>query len=372
MSFITDEVQFPALVITVIIGYQITISFFNQYFKYKRENLKLNKILLAYSLFFGFAMAGLVVRIIKMHFLPISITDGFLTMITDLFFAIGVIFFLIVISTKEFNKVGNRLIPRILLILNILFIALYFVYNPFNFAIPYYMIFVLSGFIYLIIFQNKLIKIANENIKKRLRLILIGEIFLLVGLLIGGEGSRAFFRFNEELLILITLPLNILSLLLIFIGNYNFPAFYELDWTKHLLKFSIIDYKRVKEVYSHNFREELINPDGMTDKRASLVSHALVGLEELVSEVSEINVKTSIVKKGNMIIFFEYNENEKLPLIYTLFTDNEMASHMYLLKTLKSQFQGWFKELLSEYDFFIGLESDLFTSFDFIIKNLVS
>ena len=372
MSFITDEVQFPALVITVIIGFQITFSFFSQYIKYKRENIKLNKILLAYSLFFGFAMVGLISRIIKNNFPPILITNELLTQMTDLFFGIGVISFLITISTKEINRVGNLNIPRILIILNIFFITLSFVYDPFKFAIPYYMVFVLLGFIYLIIFQNKLIKIASENIKKRLRLILIGEIFLLIGLLVGGEGSRSFLRFNEEILILITIPINILSLLLIFLGNYNFPAFLELDWTRHLIKFSIIDYKRVKEIYAYDFKNKDIKPNDTKDTQVNLISQALVGLEDLVSEVSEISVKTSIVKKGDTIIFFEYSDNENLPLIYTLFTDNEMASHKYLLKSLEGQFQGWFREILTEYNFIVELESELFTSFDLIIKNLVS
>lgn len=63
------EFYIPALIISVIIGYQISIYFLYQYNKYKNENIDLNAILLAYGILFGLTLSGFLIRVINLYWI---------------------------------------------------------------------------------------------------------------------------------------------------------------------------------------------------------------------------------------------------------------------------------------------------------------
>ena len=59
----------PFIFLAIIIGYQLSIYFFYQYYKFKNEKLHLNKILISYSSLFGFGITGILLRNINKFYI---------------------------------------------------------------------------------------------------------------------------------------------------------------------------------------------------------------------------------------------------------------------------------------------------------------
>ena len=72
-----------------------------------------------------------------------------------------------------------------------------------------------------------------------------------------------------------------------------------------------------------------------------------------------------------MTFMLEYSSEFSNPLVYVLVVSGENESLKYFLKTVKEQFQGFFKEILMKLNEFKAEEKKLFTSFDIIINNLI-
>ena len=172
MSFIQDEIILPVSVVSLIAGFQLAIFFLFQYLKMKDEDIGLNKILLAYALFFAFAISGALSRVLNTYFFQEISINKILTQLSFVFYVLSIDSFLLIISTKSFHQISGPFIPRLIVILTIIPLIFVFIIDGFVES-PYIMIIVLIGFIYLLFFQYKLINLSTGNIKNRLMMILI-------------------------------------------------------------------------------------------------------------------------------------------------------------------------------------------------------
>ncbi len=371
MSFIQDEIILPFSVISLVAGYQLAVFFLYQYFKLKDENIELNKILLAYALFFLFAISGALLRVLSNYFLlEISYKD-ILLYLSFIVFILAPNSFLLIVSTKPFHQVSDPRIPRIIILITIISLILTIIISSFV-EFPYILLFVLLGYAYLLFFQYKLIKLSTGRIKRRLKLILIGEVILSVAILIGNNEFRTIFLVEyKEILLLISMPFVMLSLLIIYFGVYKFPVFLEFDWKKKIIHFFVIKENPIEKIYSFDFKTVLDNSNSY--QFTEVMSRVIVGVEDIVSEITYIkDVKTNIIKKGDITFVLEYSSKFSEPLIFVLVVNGEgIESFKYFLKLVKKQFQAFFKEILMILNEFKGGEKKLFESFDIILNNLM-
>lgn len=375
-SAIFDEFQFPFITISILIGYQISLYFFSQYLKHRSKQIEFNSILLAYTLFFGSSMTGLLIRTIINHFTLAEDVELLLFRFIYFHFTIGIISFLLVISVKSFENLTNPTIPRIILLLSIVPLITVFIHPPSADFYLYPLVIIFIGFLYIIFFQFKLSQLSTGEIKRRLKLIFMGECFMLLAIIFGSEGIRTrFFQAFSDMLVVIFIPVLILGLLLIFLGQYRFPAFFEFGWKENLEKFMVIDQIDNQILYSFDFNsKERYNNDNLNEstKSEKFISSAISGIEEIVSKSIQRNkVNIEKIKHGHFTIFLNYGIYSGRILIYLLIIRREMTSLRYFLQLLRTQFEGFFKEILNDLDQVEEFKSQIFSSFNLIIKNLV-
>ena len=91
MEIVLREYQMLAIIIAVIIGYQISIYFFYQYYNLKEDKLDLNKILIAYGFLYSFGLTGIVVRTIDTYYVEDPLFSNLLSDLTLIFIFLGTI-----------------------------------------------------------------------------------------------------------------------------------------------------------------------------------------------------------------------------------------------------------------------------------------
>ena len=109
------EIHIPAMIIAVIIGYELTFYFLRQYYKSKDEKLELNKILLAFGLFFGFLLTGVLIRTINNYYVEDIFLTEVLEKLTVAMVLLSVIMFLFFISSKGFHEIMVPLLTKIII-----------------------------------------------------------------------------------------------------------------------------------------------------------------------------------------------------------------------------------------------------------------
>ncbi len=379
MITILREVQIPFILIGIIIGYQTAIYFFYQYLHYRKENLKMNKILIAYGLFFLFGLSGILLRNINLYFILDLGLINLLFKITNLLMVLTILLFILTISSTSFTDIINPIISKIFAIITFISLPPIFVYEHNSIELYLFTIPALIGILYIWYFQIKLIKKAEKNIRWRLILILIGMVILLSGFVARGEFFRAFIlQENEPYIINITSIGSIIMLFLIFLGIYQFPAFLELNWKDDLIQFLIINHQSKSCIYSLVFpRSEKIK--GKLDEENSrsfnnslLFSKGLIGIDEIINLITnQTEKKTSSIRHGKLHFMFLYGDLSYSFLAFILIIRQENLNVQYYLKRLKENFQELYAEILEDLEKFEGIENELFINFNSIAFNLL-
>ena len=210
-------------------------------------------------------------------------------------------------------------------------------------------------------------------------MIFIGQLLLLAGFLVRGEFSRTFIlQSNEQNVIIFTSTSSILILLFIFLGVYRFPAFLEFNWRKYLIKLYIVDHGTNTSLYSFDFTRDLksetrnLEAPDKNIERDRVYSKGLIGIDQVMSNITKSEEgKSKQIKIGDYNFMYKNADVPYSSIMFVLVVKKEMVSFSFLLKSIKNQFQGFYKDTLLEMNSLKGIEELFFSSFDVILRNLI-
>ena len=97
------NLNFPLTIISLIIGYQISLYFFYLFYKVKDENIGLNYFLVGMGFLYLFGMTGVIILSINSYYIidiNLSILLGYLS---HILISIGILLFQIVVSLNDFR-----------------------------------------------------------------------------------------------------------------------------------------------------------------------------------------------------------------------------------------------------------------------------
>ena len=382
MEYNLRDFFLPPLFISLVLGYQIFIYFLYQYYKAKKEKLEFTEILLAYGLIFGLMLTGFFIRIINLYYIGENNIEifYFLTKITFLILYSALMLFFIIVSNKSFQKIINSIFTKILAILMIIPMITVFIFQPENliFGLISGITLVIS-YSYIFYFHTRLIKISTGDIKKRLNLILLGLTLSAVQHFIGGYfPSEVLFKGYSEHLQLISAPIFVCGLIIVFLGVFRFPAFLEFGWKESLLYVFIINQRNLKIIYSFDFKE-IINQRGKQidklsniDEIKQLFSSGIIGINKIISGITNTKLEfIESIRQKDILILLNRGKEPQSFIIYCLLVRKDMNSLRYFLKTIKNEFEQIYKNILFNLNDLEGKEEKIFSNFDAIMKKLI-
>ena len=382
MNLDLRNIFIPLLFVSVALGYQIVIYFFYQYFKAKKEKLELNKILLAYGSIFGLTLTGFFIRIINLYYIGQNNLEifNFLTKITFVLLYLALMLFFIIISLKPFHKIIISNLTKILAVSMIIpIVAVFLLQIASLLFVIITTITLLISYIYILVFHSKIVKLSTGKIKKRLNLILFGFVLCVIQHFIGGYiPSRVLFRNYSQILQLISAPIFICGLMIIFLGVFKFPAFLEFGWKQSLLHLSIINRNNYKVIYSFDFTEATNKSENQIKKFPKIeeskliLSSGIIGIDNIISGIADSNSEhIDTIKQEDFLILLNYGDQPLSSIIFCLIVSKDMKSFRYFLKTIKNEFQQIYKNILINLNELKDVEDKLFLGFDVNIIKLI-
>jgi hypothetical protein len=154
------------------------------------------------------------------------------------------------------------------------------------------------------------------------------------------------------------------------LGVYAFPAFYEFKWEENILSLFIINQNNRFCLYCRDFSEL-----GLREQQKNyemLFSAGIIGIDNILSIITNTkDEKVNKIKQPESLILLEYGSEIAPQIIYALVVKKDLKSNTYFLKTIKKQFESFYKEILSEIVNLKGNEEQLFKSFDIILKDII-
>ncbi len=367
-----QEIEFLSYLTGIFLGLELVIYMFYRYHKTKDERLPLNKILLSYGMFYSLLILGIFISAINRFF----ISDAFEK---ELFYKIGLISilfssitFLFFIRIEEFSKIINLRIARYIMLIGLISIIIIF-FLPVNFTISFIIVSILTIILlsYILVIQIKLIITSKGNIKKRLNLVFIGEVLDIISLSFISESPLGFSQIDFlSTLFFIGVILLISGFIVASLGVYAFPVFYEFKLKENLLKLYIINQDSNYSLFSHDFSD--IKQDDAHIDHEILFSGGIIGIDIIISLITDTkNENINKIKQADSFILLEYGTQFSSNIIYALVVKNDIKSNRYFLKSIKDQFESFYKEMLSELDNITGSKKLLFSSFEVLINNII-
>lgn len=339
----------PFIFVVLVIGYQICVYFFYIYFKNRDTKRSLNKILLAYGNLIGFGLTGIIFKTINTYYINNQSLSNYLIILSHIFISIGTLSFLTIVAQKQFNQILNITITRVVLIYSITVTILIQIVSDF-FSSLLVFISAIIGFVFFTVFHINLIKKLRGSLRKRLILIFLGDIILLVSILIRAKESMVFYNtIIANLIEIVTIPLMIFALNIIFFGILKFPVFLELNWKDNLIKFIVINKRSHDTVYDYEFEElkeakaeHRLNKEQME----LLLSKGLIAVHKILDALIKNDEKVLKIEQGNFIILIEKGDKCFSHFIFLLVVKRNMKTLRYFLETLKNKFQDLYEVII--------------------------
>ncbi len=374
MSFEIRDFQLPAIFIAVIIGYQLAGYFFYQYYKFKDEKMDLNKFFLANGLFFVLAMTGILFRNINKFYIENPIIREMYFKITNCFLVLSILLFLYFISSRDFHEIINPNLMKLCCAISIIPLVSIFFFKKGSYVSNLIMILVFISALGMLIFHIKMIKFSERKVRKRLILIMIGELLIVGAMFFGGEYSRSvLLQQAEPFFLIIATPLSSIALCIVFLGVFRFPIILEFQWKENLIGLFIIDMLHLKIIYSYNFTgaSDKVEQHSITDSD-HFFTKGISGIERIMSIIASTkDEKIYKIKQGDLLIFLRHGEDPLSFITYALFVKKEMNSFKYFLKNINYKFNENYKNILLNLDAITGSEEKIFSSFDKTVKKLI-
>ncbi len=372
------EVYLPAMIFSIILDFQLAIYFLYLYYKHRKDQIGLNKFLLAFSNLFGIGATSYLFLVIGSFYL----NEGYLT---ELFIRIGVALLqggilavLLNMLSKPFHTLINLRVVKIISV----FSGVSIIYLLFFYVKPIgLMPSILIGFIggaYFLYFQTKLVKLTSGTVHSRLFITLIGENIFLIGMFFGSVLPNMPISLDlSAIFYLIGSYVVNIGLMVIFYGTFKFPGVLEFNWKNNLLKLYVIDSRNLFELYSYDFNK-IKNLAGEPESqfhnevKNSINSIGVVGISDVFDEITKTyqnRVKT--IKYGKFNILLEYEEDPYSQFLFVLFVDKNMKSLQLFLKKVKNQFLISYKSLLANYDMVDRFRGTIFSNFDLVLQKIL-
>ena len=380
MFYNTLDFYFPFMILELLIGYQISFYFLYQYYKIKEEKIGLNKILLAFSLLIGLGVSGIVIRNYNSYYINDVLLNNFFLYFTHIIIAVAVSSFLLIISSKSFQKIININVTRAVSIYTVVISILIFVVQIKSIQFIFIIISIILGYFYLIFFHLELINRSKGKIRKRIILIFIGEVLLISNILIGSEEIVVLiFLQHIPFITLISNFVILFALMTILLCVYKFPIFLEFNWDKNLIKLFIVNTQNFEIIYTFNFTEEIERKENTTKKPSEIIesdyffSRGIIGIKDIISGITNKKEEgIEKIRRGELLILLKNGDAPLSFVLYCLTVKKEMNSINYFLKTIKNEFQELYKDIILSFEDLQGLENKIFSSFDNRIKNILS
>ncbi len=374
---VSKEIQFLGYLVPVIIGVQLAFFFFYQYYKIQDVNLPLNRILLAFGTF-------IIVMVLGPLFIQISrnfIEKGLLYEVIyrmgwciAFFSTISVSFFII---KKDFSIIINQITAKILMILNFIPVILVFLVPSIRSPIFLATIsFVILNGLYIIRFQLILIKKSVGSIKKKFKLFFIGSIVSLFALIFASlVGLGVLPPIINEIIYFTGISELLIGFIIMSFSVYNFPPFYEFEWRENLSKLFIINQQNKSCLYSCNFIEQTNDYKDSNQSylynKDKFFPRGIMGIEYIITIITDTkNERINKINQGDYYIFLEYGVNQAY-ITYLLVVKKDLISAHHLLKSIRTQFESFFKEILLNLNNLKGQQEKIFGSFDFIMTKII-
>jgi hypothetical protein len=204
-----------------------------------------------------------------------------------------------------------------------------------------------------------------------LNLVFIGEVLDIISLFFISESPLGFSQIDyHSTLLFIGIIFLISGFIIASLGVYAFPAFYEFKLRENLLKLYIINQDNNYSLFSHDFTD-IKQPDAQSDHEL-LFSGGIIGIDIIISLITDTkNENINEIKQADSFILLEYGTQFSSNIIYALVVKNVIKSNRYFLKSIKDQFESFYKEMLNELDNITGSKKLLFSSFEVLINNII-
>jgi len=376
-----QEFKFLLVLGIVLLGWQLSFLFIYKYIKLKDENIKLNRVLLAYGLLIFMGMVCLLFLTIITLFIPDPIVSEVLRKSAYISALIAIAFFWYYVSIEQFNELVSVKITRAFLYLTFIPIILIFLMNTSSDEFRYSLVLVLTEMAFLVVFQVKLIQNSRGTVKKRFILIFLAAIFMALSIGFGANTVLSVLNLPKDvfdLFFFIGFSCMLIGVVLLAISIYNFPPILEFTWKDNLGKLIIFNRADHSILYMMDFQEriegKIKSENGDKEDSTPLFSGGLSGIESIISAIT--NSEEEMIKKikqGNSYILLEYgSQYEHIPITFAIMVKENLKSIRYFLSTAKNQFEAFYKNILLGMKDLKGNTEQLFSSFDIIIKDLLT
>ena len=357
----------PLLFIILALTYQMCFYLFYKYYKIRKENLGLNKFLIAFGLLYGFGFTGIVLRAFNSYFVNDLLFNAILNNISHVIISIAAISFLLIISLKDFSSLLNKIIIRLIILITIVSSSLILLIGDGILKNLIVFTSLLIGIIFMTYFHIILIQNSTGNVKIRIFTLFIGEILVVIGIIFGTEKNLYLFTPEGQILVRdMFTPLIIMGQLIIFYAFYDFPVFLEFKWQENLNYFYVIDRKRLRLIYNYNFRTKSSEIVEESSDQNIFFSKGLIGIEKVISLITKTKEdQIQRINQEDRIMIFTYGTDGLDSLIFCITVNDDMVSMAFLLKTLQKLFQNRFKSLLSDLEAIEGKEFIIFDKFPY-------
>ncbi|MFX1338828.1 MAG: hypothetical protein ACFFDK_09485, partial [Promethearchaeota archaeon] len=222
------------------------------------------------------------------------------------------------------------------------------------------------------------LKVKNEGLPLNKRILIYGLILIFGGNILSVISLISILEIivnsvpSEYIIIIFSIGISLLivGFMLTLVGLYAFPAFYGVKWEGNILKLYIINEKNNICLYSHDFSKVKSEQTQKADEQ--LFSVGVIGIDIVLSAITNTRgEKINKIKQADSLILLEYGSDFSPQIIYALVVRKDLKSNIYFLKSIKNQFENFYKEILKELDSLKGSEEQLFGSFDIIIEDVI-
>jgi hypothetical protein len=229
---------------------------------------------------------------------------------------------------------------------------------------------VLNG-LYIIRFQIILIQKSIGRIRKKIRFFFIGALISLVALIFATlVGLRVLPPLFNEIVYFIGVLILFIGFLIVYLSVYNFPPFYEFEWRENLIKLFIFNPNNYKTLYLLDLVQDS-HPTIYSEHRDKIFSKGISGIEKVITLITDSEIeRINKIQRDEFLIIFEYG-TAPIPLIYVLIVKKDLISSKHLLKTIRTRFESFFKEILNNLDPTEEDQEKIFNSFNPIIKKIL-
>ena len=125
MSELLRSFHLPIVYVSIVITIQISLYFLYLYYNKRKDNLELNKILLAFGFVYGFGLTGTLIRIISVIYITDLIMLEITHIITYFLILLAIISFEFIISLDAFDEILDTRIAKVMFAITFIIGVLY-------------------------------------------------------------------------------------------------------------------------------------------------------------------------------------------------------------------------------------------------------